>query len=159
MVAMAGKSEELDGLAAIAAAELKVPISLITFVDDEGQTFKGEHGLPATLAMIRRMPISYSICQFTIREPQPLVIPDTEVHPMVMGHPSVVEMGIRAYLGIPLVLANGHTIGSLSFVDYVPRKWPASEISQAEALAVKAVGFLEAALSRHRETAGQPLEN
>jgi GAF domain-containing protein len=150
MAATAADPAALDDLAAMAAATLKVPISLITFVDGDGQTFRGECGLPATLAVIRRMPISYSICQFTIRDPRPLLIPDTEIHPLLMGHPSVVEMGIRAYLGIPLVLTEGLTIGSLSFVDYVPRNWSAADIYNAETLAVATVEFLNGAVRAHR---------
>lgn len=144
------RSSEFDRMADFAAAALRVPIALITFVDVETQTFKGEHGLPATLAMIRSMPISYSICRYTIRDPQPLLIPDTEIHPLMMNHPSVVEMGIRAYLGIPLILKDGQTVGSLSFVDYVPRHWTSEELDKAESLAAEAVEFLNSALKTHR---------
>lgn len=150
MAATTADRQALDRLAAKAAATLKTPISLITFVDGEGQYFRGEFGLPATLAVIRRMPISYSICQFMIRDPRLLLIPDTEIHPLLTGHPSVVEMGIRAYLGIPLILSEGCPIGSLSFVDYVPRNWTPAEISHAEALAFETVDFLNAAVGRHR---------
>ena len=150
MAATVAERQALDDLAAKAAAILKTPISLITFVNAEGQYFRGEFGLPATLAVIRRMPISYSICQFMIGDPRRLLIPDTEIHPLLSGHPSVVEMGIRAYLGIPLLLAEGCPIGSLSFVDYVPRHWTAAETSHAEALATETVNFLNTAVGRHR---------
>ncbi len=144
------RSLEFDRMADSAAAALRVPIALITFVDVESQTFKGEHGLPATLAMIRRMPISYSICRYTIRDPQPLLIPDTEIHPLMMNHPSVVEMGIRAYLGIPLILKDGQTVGSLSFVDYVQRHWTPEELEKAKTLAIEAVDFLNSAVKAYR---------
>ena len=142
--------EEFDKLARVAATALKVPISLITFVDADGQTFKGEYGLPATLATIRRMPISYSICKFIIRDPRPLVIPDTKVHPLLMDHPSVVEMGIRAYLGIPLIREGGLAFGSLSFVDFEPRAWTKDEISAAQRLSGCVMKLIETALMRFR---------
>jgi GAF domain-containing protein len=153
VAATAGLSKPLDALASKAAALLNTPIALITFVDADEQTFKGEHGLPATLAVLRKMPVSYSICQFTIQKAEPFLISDSETHPLLMSHPSVLEMGIRAYLGIPLVLQNGHTVAALSFVDYVPRQWNPEEIAKAETLGGEVLSLLEEALVKHRQPA------
>jgi len=131
-------SVEMDEIAIRAAKTLKVPISLVTFVEDHRQVFKGECGLPDTLAALREMPISYSICQYTVRTSLPLIIPDAENHPLLSNHPSVREMGIQAYMGIPLILS-GYTIGALSFVDYVPRQWTGHEITQALTLAAEVI--------------------
>ena len=152
ILATQDSTEEFDKLARVAATALKTPISLITFVEADGQTFKGEYGLPATLAEIRTMPISHSICAFIIRDPKPLVIRDAAVHPLLMEHPSVLEMGIRSYLGIPLMRHKGPAFGSLSFVDFTPREWTPEEISAAESLAGCVLKLIEAALRRYRKT-------
>ncbi len=146
-----GSSEEFDKLARVAAAALKVPISLITFVGQDGQSFKGEFGLPAALATIRRMPISHSICKIIIRDPRPLLVPDTLLHPLLMDHASVVELGIRAYLGIPLTRPGGLTIGSLSFVDFEPRSWTDEDISAAGRLAGCVLKLIDGALERYHQ--------
>lgn len=138
MAAVGEMTSLLDQLAGRATPELEVPIALITLVSAEEQFFKGEFGLPATLAVLRKTPINYSICQFTVRDSNALPIPDIEIHPLVKDHPSVRDMGIRAYLGIPLQVADP-AISSLSFVDYMPRRWNPDQLAQAEALAAEIV--------------------
>lgn len=149
MLAAANSSAALDDMAAQAAAILNVPIGLVTFVAADEQFFQGECGLPATLAMLRKMPISYSICQFTVRTPRPLIISDTEIDPLLAGHASVRDMGIRAYLGVPLMLC-GQAVGSLSFVDYHVRNWSSDDVAKAEALAEQVVALLERMLEEFR---------
>ncbi len=120
--------EAFDRLAKLAARLLHAPIALVSLVDVDRQFFKSCLGLPQPWASWRETPLSHSFCQHVVASSEPLLINDARLHPKFFANLAVRDLGVVAYLGIPLTLANGHTIGSFCVADTIPRSWTAEDI-------------------------------
>lgn len=121
-------SVAFDRLTRLAARVLDVPISLLTLIDRDRQHVKSSYGLPEPLRTQRDMPLSHSICKHVVASGRPLVIDDARAHPATSSHPAVVEHGVAAYAGVPLVTQAGHAVGSLCAVDTEPRRWTPDDV-------------------------------
>ncbi len=117
----------LDGLARTATRLLKVPVALVSLVDDTGQWFPGLAGLTGWAAEARHTPLSHSFCQHVVTTRAPLAVEDATVHPLVRDSPAIEDLGVCAYLGVPLVSAEGHVLGALCAIDHAPRHWTAQD--------------------------------
>lgn len=106
-----------DALTRAAALALRVPIALISLVDEERQWFKSVMGLPLT-----ETPRSISFCNHTIEGFEPMIVEDATRdlrfchNPLVTGEPWV-----RFYAGAPLIDPEGFALGTLCVLDRVPR--------------------------------------
>ncbi len=106
-----------DRLARLAAMIMQVPVALVVLLDADRQFFKSCLGLPEPWSSIRATPLSYSFCQHALLSGDPLIVADARHHPMFINNLAVRELGVVAYLGIPLVTSGGHAIGgSVSLV-------------------------------------------
>lgn len=133
-----------DRLAELAATVLQVPVALVTLVDAERQYFKSQIGLPEPWSTSRETPLSHSVCQHVVATaPQPLVIDDTRVHPLVYDNLAIPDMNVIAYLGIPIVTSMGQAIGSFAAIDHQPREWKQSDIDILTKLAASAMTEIE----------------
>lgn len=109
--------ERFDRVVRIAAEAFDVPIALVSLVDSDRQWFKARQGLEAPQTH-RDM----AFCAHVVRDEAAMIVPDTELddrfadHPLVRGEP-----GIRFYAGVPLVLDDGHCVGTLCLIDTRPR--------------------------------------
>ncbi len=117
-----------DLITALAAKALDVPVVLISLVDAERQFFKSQCGLPNELAEARETPLSHSFCQYVAAVGEPFVVEDARVHPLVCDNRAVVDIGVVAYAGMPLVTDEGHTLGSFCAIDSEPRSWSSREL-------------------------------
>ena len=100
---------------------LGVPVALVSLVDDTRQFFKSQQGLPSPVASeARQTPLTHSFCQHVVIDRAPLVVTDAESDPRVCDNLAVPELGVKAYLGVPLTLPSGHVIGSLCAIDIDP---------------------------------------
>src|SRR5687768_9072243 len=108
--------EAFDRLTRMAARLLGAPVSLITLVTEDRQFFKSAMGLPEPWASRRSAPLSHSFCRQVAVSGQPLIVEDTRRHPLLRTNPAVREFGWIAYAGVPLVLGDGHVVGSFSVV-------------------------------------------
>jgi DNA-binding CsgD family transcriptional regulator len=115
--------EPFDRLTRVAAQALGTPIALVSLVDHNRQFFKSACGLLDPLASIRETPLSHSFCQHVVAGSAPLIISDARVHPLVCRNMAVAELGVIAYLGVPLALPHGMTLGSFCVIDIEPRHW------------------------------------
>lgn len=120
--------QALDRLGRLASRNLKTPGALVTLVGKDRQYFKGCVGLPEPWSTWRETPLSHSICQHVVALRQPLVIPDTRKHPVICENLAVRDLGIIAYLGIPLVTPDDHVLGSFCAVDFQPRQWTDEDV-------------------------------
>ena len=67
-------------------------------------------------------PLSVSFCQYTVNEPDILVVPDLTAHPIFSRSPLVVgDPHVRFYAGAPLRVNEKDVIGTLCLLDTVPR--------------------------------------
>lgn len=105
------------------AALLDVPIALVSLVDEHRQWFLSRFGLDAT-----ETPRDISFCGHAIAARETLRVVDAWTDPRFAGNPLVTgEPQIRAYLGVPLMSADGHALGTLCVLDHRARKFTAEE--------------------------------
>lgn len=118
-----GRETAFDNLARLAKDMLGVPVALISLVDIDRQWFKSAEGLHEPWASRRQTPLSHSFCKHVVEGGKPFVVEDARAHPLVKDNLAIAEIGVEAYLGMPLVLPDGAVIGSLCAIDTKPRTW------------------------------------
>jgi phosphoribosyl 1,2-cyclic phosphodiesterase/DNA-binding response OmpR family regulator len=113
-----------DRLTRIAASALDVPIALVTLVDSERQWFKSCFGLD-----VRETSREVAFCAHVAIQKSELIVPDALLDDRFADNPLVVEgPRIRAYTGMPLILADGNCIGTFCVIDTRPRDFSDSEL-------------------------------
>src|SRR5688572_21323414 len=128
-----------DGLTALAAHILEVPMALISIVDADRQWFKSAHGLDA-----RETSRDVSFCGHVVTNNRELIVGDAQEdqrfadNPLVTGAPHV-----RFYAGIPLRSRDGLVLGTLCALDRKPRELAPEQRRLLEALAQQVTAQLE----------------
>ena len=120
--------EPFDRLTRLAAKVLRVPIALVSLVDEDRQFFKSCVGLPEPWANERGTPLSHSFCQHAVNSGEPLVIPDAREHPLVRDNLAIPDLGVVAYAGIPLRNSEGEVLGTFCAIDTEPHHWTDEEV-------------------------------
>jgi two-component sensor histidine kinase len=120
--------EAFDRLTRIVTRLLGVPVSLVSLVDDKRQFFKSQHGLHGAASVERQTPLSHSFCQHVVVAQAPLIVTDAENDPRVCENLAISDLGVKAYLGVPLTLPSGHVIGSLCAIDTATRQWSEADL-------------------------------
>jgi GAF domain-containing protein len=131
----APRARVLDRLVRLAAGLVEAPIAMLTIVEGDRQVFAAQTGLPEDLAIAGSTPLNYSICQHAVSRGRPLIVGDASTSPLLRDHPAVVDLGVAAYAGIPLVMSSGHAVGTLCAVDLVPRDWSDDQLAQLALIA------------------------
>lgn len=126
-----------DRLTRLAVRLVKVPAAFVSLVDEHRDFYKSACGFGEPLASMRELE-GPTFCHFTIQSEQPLVIPDTEADPVYRLVPTVQSLGVKAYVGIPIVV-NGQVIGAFCAIDMAPHAWTTDEIEMLSELAAVAV--------------------
>ncbi len=116
-----------DNLTRLVRDLLGVPVALISLVDTHRQWFKSSNGLSEPWASQRETPLSHSFCQHVVESGEPFVVDEARTHPLVKDNLAINEIGVEAYLGMPLVLPGGAVIGSLCAIDSKPRNWSSDD--------------------------------
>jgi PAS domain S-box-containing protein len=143
---------EFDSLVRTAAAVCRVPIALISLVDDHRQWFKANHGLPG----VTETPRDVAFCAHTVHQGQWLEVNDASTDPRFAANPLVVgDPRIRLYAAAPVILSDGAVIGTLCVIDRLPRQLDQQQRDVLEQLALVASRALEGrrALVAVRQTA------
>ncbi len=128
-----------DGIIALAAHILQVPIVLVTIVDAERQWFKSSLGLEAG-----ETARDVSFCGHVVTLDRELVVRDARTdrrffdNPLVTGEPKVVF-----YAGMPLRTQEGFVLGTLCAIDHEPRELTAVQHSLLSILAAQVTAQLE----------------
>ena len=139
---------EFDRLTSLTSRSTGAPVALLALIGEDRSFFKSAHGLPETPPG-RAVPLSHSMCQHVVATEEPLVVDDTQSHPLLRDNKAVTEMGAGAYLGVPVRSPSGHVLGTLCAVDLEAREWSADDIATLLATAAAAQG--EVALRAERE--------
>ena len=121
--------DAFDRVARLAARLLEVPIALVPLVEEDRQFFKACVGLPEPWASARQTPLSHSLCQHVVVARRPLVIGDTAGDALARDNPLVRELGLAAYLGVPLIDPSGYALGSVCVADRRPRDWTPEQVT------------------------------
>ncbi len=130
-------------LTELATKLLETPVSLIVLVTDNRQFFVSNAGLGEPWASRRETPLSHSFCQYVTMRNQPLVIRDARRHHLVSENKAIKELGVVAYLGVPLVAPGGEVLGSFCVIDSQPRDWTRGELSLLQKLAIPTLSEME----------------
>ena len=134
--------EEFDRLARIASSALGCPVSLVSLVDDSRQCFPGASGLPPEVDGDRQTPLSHSFCKHVVANNEIFIVEDAVQHPLVKDNPSITELGVAAYAGVPIRLPDGGVLGSFCAIDNQPRRWRESEIDVLRDLSLVATDLI-----------------
>ncbi|MEM7166874.1 MAG: ATP-binding protein [Planctomycetota bacterium] len=135
--------DDFDRLTRIATRVLGVPVSLVSLVDDHRQFFKSAQGLPEPWATMRETPLTHSFCQHVVVDREPLIVTNAPEDPRVRDNLAVSEIGVIAYVGIPLITTDGHALGSLCAIDTAPRQWHPDETDIMKDLCALAMAKIE----------------
>ncbi|WP_205697873.1 GAF domain-containing protein [Conexibacter sp. SYSU D00693] len=139
----AGPAPQFDRIAELVRQVLNVPVALVSLVEHDRQYFCALPGLPEPWASARETPLSHSFCQHVVMRRAPLVVPDAREEPLVQDNLAIPDLGVIAYLGVPIVTHDGHALGSLCAIDDKPRHWTADQVELLEALAASVVSEVE----------------
>ena len=144
-VALADAAAEtaFDRLSSLATRILRVPVALVTLVEEDRQLLKGCVGLPEPWASARETPLSHSFCQYTLGMREALVVEDARLDPRLAGNLAIPDLAVIAYAGIPLITSQGHALGAFCAIDVRPRRWTEEEVGILRDLAASAVTEIE----------------
>lgn len=153
-----------------AAHFLDAPICVLGFVDQDRHWFKSSVGLSRLglmnhLAQNRQLLRGESFCTQVVETRQVLVINDTNnlSKNEIAASKLVQDYGIRAYLGAPLIDAQGNCLGALAVMDLSPHnfttrdieflqiitRWSMSEFERNRLLSTKTVNTNPILLSKY----------
>lgn len=111
--------ERFDRLTRTARRVFRVPIALVSLVDETRQWFKSCQGLN-----VSETPRDISFCGHAILGDGVFIIPDTWEDDRFSDNPLVVnEPRIRFYAGCPLRAMDGQKLGTLCLIDQNPRSF------------------------------------
>jgi PAS domain S-box-containing protein len=123
-------------------------VAIISIVDEHRQVFAGHSGLPSPWDERGETPMTHSFCQHVVEQNAPLIVTDANLHDLVRHNHAIAELGVIAYLGVPIHLDGGELVGALAAIDTLPRAWTARDLASLQTLAKIvereiAVGFSE----------------
>jgi transcriptional regulator with GAF, ATPase, and Fis domain len=131
--------EPFDRLARLAARVVNAPVALVSALDRDRQFFKSCLGLPEPWATRRETPLSHSFCQHVVAAREPMMVSDARRDERVLDNLAIRDLGVIAYLGVPLITREGHALGTLCVIDRQPRIWTDDEINLVKDVAAAAV--------------------
>lgn len=103
------------------------PLAFVSFVDEDRQVFRGARGFPSPVAEANETPLRQSLCRHALDADAPLILEDAAAAEPWCTHPAVTELGVRAYLGIPVHDPEGRPVATLCAADTAPRRWSEEE--------------------------------
>jgi hypothetical protein len=138
-----------DRIVALAAYFFKVPICLISLVDENRIWFKARYGLAAE--QIPRIP---GFCASVILSDQVYVVEHARTDPRTQDNPLVVgDLGLQFYAASPLITPDGHRLGTLNIIDVKPRSFDPAHAQMLQHFAGLVMDQMELRLAVRKTTA------
>jgi CheY-like chemotaxis protein len=130
-----------DRVTRLATALFDVPMATISLIDEDRQWFKSCQGLGA-----EETSRDAAFCAHVVHSRQPMIVADTFLDERFADNPLVVgDPRIRFYAGYPLILDDGHCVGTLCLLDTRPRTLAAPDMDRLHDLADIALQEVQAA--------------
>ncbi|MFP8884028.1 GAF domain-containing protein [Streptomyces mangrovi] len=125
---------EFDDFARRLARITGAPYAMVNFIDEHRQYFAGLYTPGSDRAVDpgpaqaspragRVMARDHGYCPHVVVRRKALVLEDVCDYPRFAGNPVVDEIGIRSYLGAPLIDRTGMALGTVCVVAHEPRPW------------------------------------
>jgi len=129
--------EVFDNLTQLASDITGAPVSLVSFVQTEKdrQYFKSRVGLSEPWQSKKQTPLSHSFCQYVVSQNTTLVVDNASEHPLVADNLAIPDLGVHAYLGIPIYGTGSNPLGALCVIESKPRQWDSEAIENLQKLA------------------------
>lgn len=143
-------AEALGRLTRLAVRLLDVPAAFVTLAAAEEEHFVASVGLAEGREPVRTAPVGDSFCRLAITSREPLVVRDAREDDRVRESPLVAELGIVAYLGVPLITPGGHALGAFCVTSPEPRAWSNDDLELVDDLAASAASEIELRIDRTR---------
>ncbi|TXS44789.1 GAF domain-containing protein [Streptomyces sp. t39] len=139
-----------DAFAQRLAEVTGAPYSMVNFIDEHQQFFAGLHtpggtrtgsdlNAAASSDVGRYMARDHGFCPHVVVRRKALVLEDVCDYPRFAGNPVVDEIGIRSYLGAPLIDRTGIALGTICVVDTEPRPWGRAGLETIKSLAAELI--------------------
>lgn len=143
--------QEFDEFAAKLAHITKAPFAMVNFVGEAGQYFAGLYTPASSQSSAalhaaqssghadpgREMAMDHGWCPHVVVRRKALVLDDVCDYPRFAGNPVVDKLGIRSYLGAPLIDRTGTALGTVCVIDTEPRPWGRPGLSTIKTLAAE----------------------
>jgi diguanylate cyclase (GGDEF)-like protein/PAS domain S-box-containing protein len=113
----------LDRIVNLASKALKAPVSLVSLIAEDRQVFVAQLGLCSPWREQGETPLSHSFCQYVVATNKVLRVEDARLDPCLKSNGAIKDLGVVAYLGAPLRLDCGVTLGALCLIEPHPRVW------------------------------------
>lgn len=155
----------LDAFADRLAELTGAPYAMVNFIDENRQFFAGLHTPDGNVSVTRPLPAApdgtvkvvgrymtrdYGFCPHVVVRRRALVLEDVCDYPRFAGNPVVDEIGVRSYLGAPLIDQTGIALGTICVVDLEPRPWGKAGLETIKSMAAELVEQIE----RRQDTGG-----
>lgn len=124
------------------AAKIGCQTCLISVSDDDNLYLVGHSDKPGEY-LDRLIASRDTICSLTKRMKTPLRISSVDTVPALRDLPVIKSCGVVAYIGVPLILEDGVSVGALCCLSDVPRVWSKQEQAYLEDAAQIASGQIE----------------
>ena len=141
---------QLDEFARRIGDITRAPLAMVNFIQEDRQYLGGLHAGnaipgPVQAALSGRIfSREHGYCPHVVVRRKALVLDDVCDYPRFAGNPVVDEIGIRSYLGAPLIDRTGVALGTVCVVDLQPRPWGRPGLETIKALAAELVAQIHA---------------
>lgn len=134
-----GEDNAFDELLELASDICEASISFISIMDKHRQWFKAKRGI--SLTEISR---DDAFCAHTILQNDVFTVIDATKDERFSKNPFVTgELGVRFYIGAPIVSSEGNNLGTVCLLDTVPRKPTEKQKQRLKIIANQAARLIE----------------
>jgi GAF domain-containing protein len=130
---------EFDEFAKRLAQMTNAPYAMVNFISEERQYFAGLYTVPGGGDPGRVMAKTHGWCPHVVVRRLALVLDDVCAYPRFAGNPVIDEVGVRAYLGAPLIDRTDTTLGTICVVDTQQHDWGREGLHTIKSMATELV--------------------
>lgn len=146
---------EFDKFAARLAEAANAPYAMVNFVGDEEQYFAGLYGPDSAKADAleaassashaapgRIMSREHGYCPHVVVRRKALVLDDVCAYPRFAVNPVVNSIGVRAYMGAPLIDRTGTALGTICVVNTEESTWGRPGLEMIKSMAAEVMDMI-----------------